>query len=147
VTVNVSAPIGAATGTLQVNGVGPEAALQLGDVGVRFATVGLPPPLITIASDCVDGETYCGRIPCGRSMLPSTLADDFDEVGMRIRNVAVALLVVPDPGGELGIGWKPPPPPDPAPLQLANESALMNAKTRKRVAFIRQILRRESCAE
>jgi hypothetical protein len=80
-------------------------------------------------------------------MLPSTLADDFDEVGMRIRNVAVALLVVPDPGGELGIGWKPPPPPDPAPLQLANASALMNARARKRVVFIRLNLRRESCAE
>ena len=143
--MKVSAPIDAATGTLHVSGVEPDAGVQLGDVGVRFATVGAPPPLTTIASDCVDGETYCGRGPAVPTIrerkATEAFADNAAPDGMRMRKVAVALLALPDPGGAFGNGWvAPKPPPPPPPLQLATASAPARMSALPRVLVVRLLV-------
>ena len=61
VTPKVSFPTGAATETVHVSGVEPEAGVQFGEFGVRLATTGADSPLTEIEIDWVAGETYAGR--------------------------------------------------------------------------------------
>jgi hypothetical protein len=54
----VSLPTGAAI--VAVHSSPPAEVLQFGEAGVRFCVTGVPPST-EIVSDCVLGETYCGR--------------------------------------------------------------------------------------